>query len=99
MKKERASFCIHSDNANRDNLNNKISKLLSSLESRFNYFKMDTSLTPVEDTFEVDLKKEFYLLPNYVNYVIQSFEIPHFNHPDIPKIAVMSNFTRQTTRG
>ena len=92
VKKERVSFCVHSDTFNRDQINKNISKLLEVFEKSFVTFGMDTALKPTEEVFERDLKKEFYLLPNYVNYVIQSFEIPHFSHPDIPKLNVMGEF-------
>jgi len=95
-KKERVAFCVHSDTSNRDHINKNISKLLEVFEKSFVTFKMDTTLKPTDDVFAHDLKKEFYLLPNYVNYVIQSFEIPNFYHPDIPKLNVMSKVTRQT---
>ena len=94
MKKERAAFCVHSDTNNRERIDKNISKLLSSLETSFGFFKMDTTLVPNEEIFEPYFKKEFYLLPNYVNYVIQSFEIPNYYHADIPKIAVMSLLIR-----
>ncbi len=89
---------MHSDTKNRDHVNKNIAKLLEAFDKSFVTFNMDTTLKPTEEIFNHELKKEFYLLPNYVNYVIQSFEIPNYFHKDIPKLSVMSRIIRQTAR-
>lgn len=89
VQKKRLSFCIHSDNENKSYINKRIQALIKELELSFKLFKAQ-DMMPTETEYSHHFRKDYVALPSNVNYVIESFNIPGFNHPDFAKINVMA---------
>jgi hypothetical protein len=52
--------------------------------------KMEYDSYPKEE-FTQKLFKTYFALPMQVNYVVEALPIPHFTHPDTPKLHLLCN--------
>ena len=90
LQRRRLSFCLHSNEKNKDYLNKRLTALLHNLKLD-NAMWGDNSVLMKPSYFEEQFLKTYVILPSGVNYVTESFKIPGFSHEDYAKLSVMGN--------
>ncbi len=79
---------IHTDSKDLSYLRKKLTVFVSEFEDMHNFDVVESSQFKYE--FKRKFMKNFVVIPSNTNYVCESFEIPHFTHPDYSKLEVFS---------
>lgn len=93
------SFMVHSAAENKDLVLGGLKKLVERLRKGFNHFDVPSQFMEDESEFTFDTKKEFHVLPNYINYCARAYKAPHYLHPDAPRLQMAGGLTRKTDCG
>jgi hypothetical protein len=98
MKNKRLKICVTGQKEQLEYINKRFLLFAKDVETSHLNFdeKIDLSLGINESSAsnEFEFKKEFYVFPGSVNFVIESFPIPHYSHPDNVKLQIGSIFIR-----
>ena len=81
------SFMVHTEENNNQLIEKMIKVFLTELDSKYKHFNLVEEMLPTEN-FEPFFIKQYFSVPSYVNFVVETFQAPYLMHEDYAKLQV-----------
>lgn len=90
MRKDNMKLLIHSHDKNRQYLEMRLNVMVDTMSRVYPHFDDQSEQVRIDVTeWEPEYIKEFFVIPSQVNYVSESFKIPHYLNPDASKLHIL----------
>ena len=96
LSKDVISFAVHSSQNMFEPIQKKIDSMLTNIKSENSNFLISSKSSVLDEDeenpipkFSPTMHKTHFVLPMQVNYCVESVPIPHYTHPDIPKLHIL----------
>jgi len=93
LKRDRLTVCVTSNHNQQTYISKRLHLLFKDFlltHSNFTSPIPETQFTSKEESTTFQPKKDFYIIPGNANFVVESFNAPHYNHPDSVKLQIAS---------
>ena len=90
MKTDSVSYALHCSSESKKKMIRVIGKLQSKLKRNYKRMDLNDNLFDFGEDFEAKNFNKYFVIPSQVNYVTETVFVPGYNHPDAPKLQVLS---------